>query len=151
MWKTYRSIILKYPRISLQEERRLIRKAKKGSKQAADELVLRHIGFVIFRINKRAFPTYARRFGEDILSQAIFLMYAKIQTYNLRYYDKQGNFKPVRFVSYIWKFIDGLILASLRKELRHEKRRVIACRDGEEYDIFERISAESDPIIPVLL
>ena len=151
MWKTYRSIILKYPRISLQEERRLIRKSKKGSKQAADELVLRHIGFVIFRINKRTFPAYARRFGEDILSQAIFLMYAKIQTYNLRYYDKQGNFKPVRFVSYIWKFIDGLILASLRKELRHEKQRVIVCRDGEEYDIFERISAESDPIIPVLL
>ena len=151
MWKTYRSIIRKYPKISLQEERRLIRKAKNGLKQAADELVLRHIGFVIFRINKRAFPVYARRFGEDILSQAIVLMYAKIQTYNLRYYDEQGNFNPVRFVSYIWKFIDGLILASLRKELRHEKQRVTAFWDGEEYDLFERISAESDPIIPVLL
>lgn len=48
-------------------------------------------------------------------------MYAKIQTYNLRYYDGQWNFKPVRFVSYIWKAIDGLILASLKKELRHER------------------------------
>ena len=76
---------------------------------------------MIFRINKRAFPAYARRFGEDILSQAIVLMYARVQTYNLRYYDEQGNFKPVRFVSYIWKFIDGLILASLKKELRHER------------------------------
>jgi DNA-directed RNA polymerase specialized sigma subunit len=151
MWRTYRSIIRKYPRISLQEERRLIRAAKKGSKQAADELVLRHIGFVIFRINKRAFPAYARRFGEDILSQAIVLMYVRVQTYNLRYYNEQGIFTPVRFVSYIWKFIDGLILASLRKELRHEKQRVAACWDGEEHDIFERIPSGSNPIIPALL
>lgn len=121
MWKTYRSIIRKYPKISLQEERRLIRKAKKGSKSAADELVLRHIGFVIFRIHKRAFSAYARRFGEELLSQAIVLLYAKVQTYNLRYYDKDGKFKPVRFVSYIWKFIDGLILASLKKELLNDK------------------------------
>jgi len=121
MWKTYRTIIRKYPRISLQEERRLIRAAKKGLKQAADELVLRHIGFVIFRINKRAFPSYAKRFGEDLLSQGIFLLYDKIHTYNLRYYDANGSFKPVRFVSYIWKFIDGLILASLKKEFRHER------------------------------
>jgi DNA-directed RNA polymerase specialized sigma subunit len=135
VWKTYRSIIRQYPRISLQEERCLIREAKKGSKRAAEELVLRHIGFVIFRINKRAFPDYARRFGEDILSQAIFVLYDRIQAYNLRYYDKEGNFKPVRFVSYIWKFIDGLILASLRKELCYEKRRVIGFRDGEEQDM----------------
>jgi DNA-directed RNA polymerase specialized sigma subunit len=121
MWKAYRSIIHKYPRISLQVERRLIRAAKKGSKQASDELVLRHIGFVIFRIYKRAFPAYARRFGEDILSQAIVLLYKKVQSYNLRYYDKFGKFKPVRFVSYIWKFIDGLILTSLKKELRYER------------------------------
>lgn len=66
MWKTYRDIIRRYPRISLQEERRLIREAKRGGKSQAQELVLRHIGFVIFRIHKRAFPAYARRFGEDI-------------------------------------------------------------------------------------
>lgn len=121
MWKTYRDIIRKYPRLSLQEERRLIREAKRGGKAQAQELVLRHIGFVIFRIHKRAFPAYASRFGEDILSQAIVVLYERVQSYNLRYYDKSGNFKPVRFVSYIWKFIDGLILASLKKELRHER------------------------------
>lgn len=122
MWKTYRSIIRQYPRISLPEERRLIRKAKKGFKPAADEIVLRHIGFVIFRIHKRAFPAYAKRYGEDLLSEAIPVLYAKIKTYNLRYYDRKGNFKPVRFVSYIWKCIDGLILASLKKEIRNEQR-----------------------------
>ena len=121
MWKAYSSIIRKYPKISLQEERCLIRQAKKGSKTTADEIVLRHISFVIFRIHKRAFPAYVKRFGEDLLSQAIPVLYQKIKTYNLRYYDKKGNFKPVRFVSYIWKFIDGLILASLKKETKNEK------------------------------
>ncbi len=123
MWKTYRNIICQYSKISLQEERRLIREAKRGGKEQAQELVLRHIGFVIFRIHKRAFPAYAKRFGEDLLSQGIFLLYDKIQTYNLRYYDKEGKFKPVRFVSYIWKFIDGLILSSLRKEIQNDKLR----------------------------
>ena len=121
MWKAYSSIIKKYPRITLQEERRLIRQAKK-EKDKADELVLRHISFLIFRICKKTFPKYIERFGEDILSQAIFMLYGKIKTYNLRYYDKQGNFKPVRFVSYAWKAVDGHILASLKKELEREKR-----------------------------
>ncbi len=121
MWKTYASLIRKYPKLTLQEERRLIRYAKK-QKEKADELVLRHISFLIFRISKRTFPQYIARFGEDILSQGIFLLYEKIKTYNLRYYDKEGNFIPVRFVSYIWKATDGLILASLKKELEKEKR-----------------------------
>lgn len=121
MWKACCFTAWKYSKISLQEERRLIREAKRGGKAQAEELVLRHIGFVIFRIHKRAFPAYARRFGEDILSQAILVLYEKVQSYNLRYYDRLGNFKPVRFVSYIWKFIDGLILASLKKELRYER------------------------------
>jgi hypothetical protein len=60
--------------------------------------------------------------GRDILSQAIFILYAKIKSYNLRYRDKEGIFKPVRFVSYIWKAIDGHILACLKKELEKEKR-----------------------------
>ncbi len=121
MWKTYSSIIRKYPKLTLQEERRLIRDAKK-CKEKADELVLRHVSFLIFRICKRTFPKYIERFGKDILSQAIFMLYEKIKTYNLRYYDKEGNFKPVRFVSYIWKAVDGQILASLKKELDREKR-----------------------------
>ena len=136
MWKTYRSIIRQYPRISLQEERRLIRQAKNGSKIAADELVLRHIGFVIFRIHKRAFPVYVKRFGEDLLSQAIPILYAKIQTYNLRYRGRDGRFKPVKFSSYAWKRIDGLILDSLKKEIKHEKY----CRQPD----WERFKLEGE-------
>ena len=44
-----------------------------------------------------------------------------LRTYNLQYYDEQRDFKSVQFVSYIWKFIDGLIHASLKKELLHER------------------------------
>lgn len=120
MWKAYASL-KKYPKLTLREERRLIREAKKR-RDKADELVLRHVTFIIFRIYKKSYPKYIERFGEDILSQAIFILYAKIKSYNLRYYDKQGNFKPVRFVSYIWKAVDGHILACLKKELEKEKR-----------------------------
>jgi hypothetical protein len=58
MWKTYEHIIRSYSRISLDEERRLIQKAQKGSKKSKDELILRHISFIIFRIHKVVFPEF---------------------------------------------------------------------------------------------
>jgi len=132
----YRSLP-KYPRISLREERRLIAKAKKGFKKEIEELVLRHIGFIIFRIYKKTFPQYVERFGEEILSDATFILYDKIKTYNLRYRDKEGNFKPVRFSSYVWKRIDGFILDSLKKEISRESRQIAP--DWERYDEEEAI------------
>ena len=131
----YYQTLPKYPRLSLCEERRLIAKAKKGSKKETEELVLRHVGFVIFRIYKKTFPVYIERFGEDILFQAVFILYDKIKTYNLRYRDKEGNFKPVRFCSYVWKRIDGFILDSLKKEINRENRQTSP--DWERYDIEE--------------
>ena len=136
MWKNYRSIINKYPKISLLEERRLIAKAKKGSQAETEELVLRHLGFIIFRIYKKAFPVYIERFGEEILSDATFILYDKIKTYNLRYRDKAGNFKPVRFSSYVWKRIDGFILDSLKKEIIREK--------GQKSPNWERYDPEKE-------
>jgi len=138
----YRSTLVKYPRITLQEERRLIAKAKKGSKKEIEELVLRHIGFVIFRIYKKSFPVYIERFGEEILSEATFILYDKIKTYNLRYRDKQGNFKPVRFSSYVWKRIDGFILDSLKKEL--ERERLQTSPNWERPDYVEEVSYEEE-------
>lgn len=73
MWNAYSSVTRKYSKLTLQDERRLIRQAKKH-KDKADELVLRHVSFVIFRICKKTFPKYIERFGEDILSQAIFVI-----------------------------------------------------------------------------
>ena len=120
----YLHALPKYPRISLLEERRLIAKAKKGSKKEIEELVLRHVGFIIFRIYKKTFPVYVERFGEEILSDATLILYDKIKTYNLRYRDRQGDFKPVRFASYIWKRIDGFILDSLKAELKRESQQL---------------------------
>ncbi|MFC1509937.1 hypothetical protein ACFL60_09700, partial [Candidatus Omnitrophota bacterium] len=114
MWKSYGDIIRQYPKVSLAEERRLISKAQKGSKKSKDEIILRHIGFLIFRIHKIAFPALVSRFGEDLLEEAILIVYKKIKTYNLNYRDKKGNPNPVKFVSYIWKRIDGFIIDFLK-------------------------------------
>ena len=67
----------RYPKITLSEERQLILKAQKGSKKSKDELVLRHIGFLIFRIHKVAFPEFIKRFGEDLLEEAILIVYIR--------------------------------------------------------------------------
>ena len=117
MWESYSRIKRRYPKITLSEERQLILKAQKGSKKAKDELVFRHVSFLVFRIHKVAFPDLVRRFGEDLLGEAILITYKKIESYNLDYCNKQGNPNPVKFVSYIWKRIDGFIIDFLRKEL----------------------------------
>ena len=122
MFEAYRHLIHKYPKISLYQERRLIKQAQAGSKAKRDELVERHIWFIIFRINKIIFPAYRARFGQDILSEAIFILYDKIETYDLRYKDEYGNAKPVRFNSYVWKRIDGFVIDYLRKELNRERQ-----------------------------
>lgn len=117
MWETYSHSIKRYPKITLSEERRLILKAQKGSKKSKDELVLRHVSFLIFRIRKIAFPSLVRSFGEDLLAEAILIVYKKIESYDLNYCNKHGNPNPVKFISYIWKRIDGFIIDSLKKEL----------------------------------
>jgi len=93
--------------------------AQKGSKKSKDKIVLRHVGFLIFRIHKIAFPALIQQFGKDLLEEAILIIYKKIESYNLDYCDKQGKPNPVKFVSYIWKRIDGFIIDSLKKELNH--------------------------------
>jgi len=117
MWESYRDILRRYPKIPLSEERRLILKAQRGSKKSREELVLRHVGFLIFRIHKIAFPSLIRSFGEDLLAEAILIVYKKIESYDLNYCDKHGNPRPAKFTSYIWKRIDGFIIDSLKKEL----------------------------------
>ena len=62
MWKAYSGIIRRYPRIPLSEERRLIFEAQKGSRlrqgfggqarKSKDEIVLRHVGFIIDYLKK---------------------------------------------------------------------------------------------------
>ena len=121
MWEIYQRIIHQYPKIPLSEERRLIAKAQKGCTESEKEIVLRHIGFVIFRLRRRIFPEHLKRFGEDLLTETILVLYQKVDTYNLRYRDKRGNLKPVKFVSYIWKRVDGHSIDYVKKEIEKEK------------------------------
>lgn len=118
MLKAYSSIVKQYPPIPLQHERRLIREAQKGSKKSRDELILRHIRFLTCRIRKKAFPDLLRRFGDDLLAEAILIIHKKIESYDLDYKDKEGNPNPVKFTSYIWKRIDGFVIDFLKKELK---------------------------------
>lgn len=111
-----------YGKIPLTEERRLIAQAQKGSKKCIEEIVLRHISFVAFRLRRKVFPEHLKRFGEDLLSDSLTILYQKVQTYDLKYRDKRGRAKPVKFVSYIWKRIDGHIIDSLKRELAKDKK-----------------------------
>lgn len=117
MWKSYSYVMRRYPKITLFEERRLILRAQRGSKRSREELILRHVGFVIFRIHKVAFPALIQRFGEDLLEEVILIIYKKIKSYDLDYRDDKGRPNPVKFTSYIWKRIDGFIIDLLKKEL----------------------------------
>jgi len=133
VWGLNYNRLPKRPPLSLTEERRLIAKAKRGYKAETEELILRHVGFIVFRIHKKTFPSFVASFGEDLLSQAVFILCDKIKTYNLRYRDKNGELKPVRFSSYIWKRIDGFILDSLKEELARERSQVSP--DWGRYDL----------------
>ena len=121
MRRYYNGVIQHYPKISLSEERRLISEAQKGSKKSRDELVLRHISFLKFRIRRIVFPHLIQRFEDDLLGEAILIVYKKIESYDLNYRDKKGNPHPVKFVSYIWKRIDGFIIDFVNEEMKNVK------------------------------
>ncbi len=120
MWEAYREVVRQHPKLPLAAERRLIALAQRGVTASRDEIVLRHVGFVIWRLCKKVFHPHLQRHGEDMLSAAIPLLYQKVRTYNLNYRDSGGNKRPVRFSSYIWKRIDGFAIDFLKHERRRE-------------------------------
>ena len=121
MLRSYNAITQRYPKISLSEERRLILEAQKGSKKSRDEIVFRHISFLKFRIRRILFSHLLQRFGDDLLGEAILIIYKKIESYDLNYRDKKGNLHPVKFISYIWKRIDGFIIDYVNEEMKNVK------------------------------
>lgn len=135
MWKTYNYIARRcYPWISKDEVRRLILEAQNGSKQSKDELILRHIRFLMFKVYKKLFPETLKRYGEDILAEVILHAYEKINTYDLNHCDKQGNPLPVKFTTYIWKDIDWFIIKSLKKEFGLNKTHREYCKNEQLYE-----------------
>ena len=120
MWETYRKIIQQYPPIPIETERALITLAQRGSRKSRNEILLRHVGFLIYRLHKRVFNWYLKRHGQDLLSAAIPVVLGRIDTYDLKYRDGKGRPKPVKFASYIWKRVDGFIIDSLKEIRRTE-------------------------------
>ncbi len=134
MWKSYHYIASRYPKLTLDEEGCLILDAQNGSKQSKDELILRHVSFLVFRINTKLFPDIFKRYGEDILGEVILHAYEKINTYDLNHCDKQGNPLPVQFTTYIWKDIDWFIIKSLKKEFGLNKTHKEYYKNEELYE-----------------
>lgn len=56
----------------------MIALAKNGNKAAKDELLLGHISFFIFRINKVFYPILVKQHGEDILQECLLMAGEKI-------------------------------------------------------------------------
>jgi len=71
--------------------------------------------------------------------ETILIVYKKIDSYDLGYCDKKGNPKPVKFISYIWKRIDGFIIDSLRKELN----------ESNYYDRYSSYSLRNGDLTPM--
>ncbi|MEK7772175.1 MAG: hypothetical protein AAB703_04905 [Pseudomonadota bacterium] len=75
--------------------------------------------YAFFKFSKANLHTIEyTTFGEDLLEEAILIVYNKIKSYDLDYRDKHGNLKPVRFISYIWKRIDGFTIDYLKEEMK---------------------------------
>ena len=60
----------------------------------------------------------------------------------MKTFVRDGEFKPVRFSSYVWKRIDGFILDSLKRELERERRQTSL--DWERYDPPNEMSLEME-------
>ena len=116
----YKKIAAKYKPLPLDEERRLIRRAKKGNQPARKKLQLHLIGFFIFRIETTLYPPVKREFGEDILQECILFAEKKIKSYNLRYRDKKGLFKKVYFRTYLWKGVTGVMFTYIKRNRKIE-------------------------------
>jgi hypothetical protein len=115
MFEQYKQIIRRYPKLTLQNERRLIRLAKRGDLSAQQTLLLHQIGFFVFRIRTVLNPAVVREYGEDILQECLLWTPKKIRSYNLRYKNRDGIFQPVLLRSYIWKGVMGVMFQYVRK------------------------------------
>ena len=62
---------------------------------------------------------------------------------DLAYRDRSGQPTPVKFVSYIWKRIDGHIVDVVKRELGHEK----LLRDEAFIDWANQSANDGDPVV----
>ncbi len=109
-------------RLTLAQERRLIRKAQSGSRKCRNEIVLRHVPFVARRVRKKVFPSLLRRYADELIAASVPELCRKVSTYDLHYRDESGRPWPVPFAAYIWKRIDGFIVDYVKREGARDRR-----------------------------
>ncbi len=118
MFRSYRKIASTHKKLSIADERKLIRKAKKGDVSARKKLLLHLLGFFIFRIETTLETRIRRELGEDILQECILFASGKIPKFKLRYKTKAGIYKQYQLSTYLWKGITGVIYQQVNNRPR---------------------------------
>jgi hypothetical protein len=70
MLQVYRECIYAYKnkKVSLRQERRLILQAQKGCEKSVQEMVLRHVGFLLYRLHRKVIPPLLYKHQDDMVS-----------------------------------------------------------------------------------
>ncbi len=114
----FRATITEHKKLSGNEERRLIRLAKKGDRPARDKILLHLVGFMVFRIQTSiSYPAVVTH-GEDILQECMLFADTKIQRYKIRFKNKAGIYKTYCLSTYLWKGITGVIFSYVKNNSR---------------------------------
>lgn len=127
MFESYQEIIQQRRKLSLLRERELITLAQKGSSKAQEELLFHLIGFFLYRIKRTLYPSVVKRFGEDLLQDCLVLALKNIQSYDLKYRNRNGILQPLHLSTYMWKGITGLMFSQVKK------RKEVCCADLPEW------------------
>ena len=123
LFTQYQEIVRRHKKLPILSERKLIASAKKGNKLAQNELLLHLIGFFIYRIHTTLYSSIIKQYGEDILQDCFLFTIKVINSYKLRYKNKEGKIQIVHLSTYMWKGITGIILNHIksRKEVCFSK------------------------------
>jgi hypothetical protein len=116
MFEQHLKGIKQYAKLPLKEERKLISFAKNGDSSARQKLLLHQTGFFLFRIHTTLYYSIIKRYGEDIFQDCMLFALEKIQSYRLRFKNKDGVFTPVHFSTYLWKGVTGVMMNAIKRE-----------------------------------
>ncbi len=124
MFRYYRKIASSHKKLSLTEERKLIRRARQGDVSARQKLQIHLIGFFIYRIETTLWYPKRQEFGEDILQKCIIFAADRLPKFKLWFKSKTGEYRSCHFSTYLWKGVTGIIIQQIRGEnLRRKKER----------------------------
>jgi hypothetical protein len=129
VFQFYRKIASKHKKLSLTEERKLIRKARRGDVLARQKLQVHLIGFFIYRIETTLWYPRRREFGEDILQECIIFAADRLPKFKLWFKSKTGEYTSYHLSTYLWKGVTGIIVQQIRQENQRRKKEREWCRE----------------------